>query len=311
MSPRCACGLVLASGALWAQKYVISTVAGGTPALAGVNSSIGSPRGVATDAGGNLYFAASNCVLRLDENGALTRLAGNARFGYSGDGSGATNAQMSNPNGVAVDSGGNLYIADTSNNRIRRVLPAGIVVTEAGTGGGVPGDGGPATLGGLQGPRGVAVDGSGSVYVADTGDNRIRKISPSGIITTVVGNGTPGYSGDGGQATSAQLSAPASVFVDAAGNLYIADSGNNRVRRVSSAGTITTVAGSGPPGYSGDGGPATSAQLNTPLSVLVDGIGNLYVGDSGNSRVRAVSPIGIITTVVPELCTPWKSVLAG
>ena len=199
---------------------------------------------------------------------------------------------------MAVDASGNLYIADTGNNRIRKVSATGIITTVAGNGSaGYSGDGGPATSAQLDGPEGVAVDGSGNLYIADTCNNRIRKVSATGIITTVAGNGSAGYSGDGGPATSAQLSLPAGVAVDGSGNLYIADSGNNRIRKVSATGIITTVAGNGSPGYSGDGGPATSAQLNQPAGVAVDASGNLYIADSSNNRIRKVSATGIITTV--------------
>ncbi len=174
-----------------------------------------------------------------------------------GDGGLATAAQLRDPSGVAVDSAGNLYIADSVNNRIRKVSTSGLITTVAGTGiGGFSGDGGPATAAQLSAPRGVAVDSAGNLYIADSENFRIRKVRSSGIITTVAGNGTSGYSGDGGAATAAQLNQPSGVVRDSAGNLFIVDSGNHSIRKMSPDGTITTMAGSGFGGYSGDGGAA-------------------------------------------------------
>jgi uncharacterized protein (TIGR03437 family) len=188
---------------------------------------------------------------------------------------------------------------------------SGTITTIAG-GGNSFGDGGPATSAQLGGPSGLAMDSAGNLYIDDTGDNRIRKVSPGGIITTVAGNGNAGYSGDGGPATAASLNIdidPEGIAVDAAGNLYIADSLNNRVRRVSSSGVITTVAGNGfgaldgIGGFSGDGGPATSAELFAPVAVAVDAAGNLFIADLGNMRIRKVTPGGTITTVAGSGCT--------
>ena len=174
----------------------------------------------------------------------------------------------------------------------------GIITTVAGDGPqGDSGDGGQATSAQLSNPSGVAVDAAGNLYIADSGNHRIRKVAANGIITTVAGNGSYGYSGDGGRATSAQLAAPWGVAVDAAGNLYIADTNNGVIRKVAASGIITTVAGNGSHGYSGDGGPATSAQLNSPSGVAVDAAGNLYIADYGNYRIRKVATNGIITTV--------------
>jgi uncharacterized protein (TIGR03437 family) len=305
---RIACGLLLLAGTGRAQQYVISTIAGGGPPstpAAGPTVSIGPPSGVATDSAGNAYFLSLNCLFKLDPNGGLTRVAGNSRPGYSGDGGPATNAQLANPLGVAVDASGNLFIADTNNSRIRRISPSGIITTVAGNGIiGFSGDGGPATSAQLANPTGVAVDGAGNLFIADTNynlfpaaNNRIRKVSPDGLIITVAGNGASGFSGDGGPATSAQLASPAGVAVDGSGSLFIVDFQNWRVRKVSANGIITTVAGNGTIGSSGDGGPATGAQLSLPQGVAVDGSGNLFIADNGNSRVRKVSTNGIITTV--------------
>jgi sugar lactone lactonase YvrE len=229
----------------------------------------------------------------------ITTVAGNGIAGFSGDNGPATEAQLNAPKGIAVDSAGNVYFADGSNFRIRKVSK-GVITTVAGSGiFGFGGDNGPALSAGLAYMHGIAVDSAGNLYIAiaDTDNQRIRKVS-NGVITTVAGNGTPGFSGDNGPATSAQLNTAAtslSIAVDAADNLYIADSGNQRIRRVSN-GVITTVAGNGTPGFSGDNGPATSARLSSPLSAAVDSAGNLYIADSGNSRIRKVSN-GVITTV--------------
>ncbi|HST25025.1 MAG TPA: PKD domain-containing protein [Gaiellaceae bacterium] len=253
------------------------------------------PWGVVVDAQGSVYVGdKENNRVRKVSGGIITTVAGTGTPGYSGDGGQATSAQLHSPEGLALDADGSLYIADYANHRVRK-LSGGIITTVAGTGTpGYSGDGGQATSAQLQYPVGVAVDTQGSLYIADSGNNRIRKVS-GGIITTVAGAGTAGYSGDGGPAASAQLQSPDSVAVDAQGNLYIADSGNHRVRKVS-GGIITTVAGDGALGFSGDGGQATSAQLDYPEGVVLDSQGNLYIADWGNNRVRKVSG-GIITTI--------------
>jgi uncharacterized protein (TIGR03437 family) len=227
-------------------------------------------------------------------------VAGNGAYGFSGDGGPATSAQLAFPYGVAVDSAGNLLIADQLNYRIRKVSSEGIITTVSGNGAyGFSGDGGPATSAELANPVGVAVDGADDLFIAGPGtgfdgddfyddpvNNRIRKVSPSGIITTVAGGGTA-VSGDDGPATSARLNGPRAVAVDRAGDLFIAD--GNRVRKVSASGIITTIAGNGDAGYSGDGGPAISATLN-PSGLAVDGAGNVYVADPGNNAVRVLRP---------------------
>jgi sugar lactone lactonase YvrE len=278
------------------QTYTIQTFAGGgLPVnIPGTYASLRNPNSLAVDGKGNVFFADGQVVLRLDATSSvLTLVAGNGTPGFSGDNGPATNAQLSYPCGVAVDSAGNLYIAEYINNRIRKVSN-GVITTVAGNGTlGYSGDNGPATNAQLSYPYGVAVDAGGSLYIADQGNSRIRKVS-NGVITTVVGNGTEGSSGDNGPATSAQLYSPLGVAVDSAGNLYIADFSNSRIRKVSN-GVITTVAGNGTGGYSGDNGPATGAQLYNPKGVAVDSAGNLYIADAGNNRIRRVSN-GVITT---------------
>jgi pimeloyl-ACP methyl ester carboxylesterase len=291
----------------------ISTVAGdATQGYSGDNgiatsAELNWPYGVAVDAHGNLYIAdEQNQVIRkVSSSGIITTVAGNGYStssgagGYSGDNGPAIWAELNVPYGVAADAFGNIYIADTNNNRIRMVSPNGTITTVAGNGAqGYSGDNAAATSAALNGPRGVAVDGFGNIYIA--GGSRIRMVSPSGIITTVAGSGTLGYSGDGAAATSAELNYPGGVAVDAQGNIYIADTDNSRVRMVSPNGIITTVAGNGTPGYSGDNGIATSAELNWPYGVAVDASGNIYIADDQNHLIRKVSPGGIITTVAGD-----------
>jgi trimeric autotransporter adhesin len=286
---------------------IISTMAGnGTEGFSGdggvaTEAQLDDPFGVAFDSTGNLYIsdARNNRIRKVTPAGIISTVAGNGNYGYSGDGSSAIAAELCEPDGLAVDSAGNLYIADTRNDRIRKVTTVGIISTVAGNGTqGFSGDGGLATAAQLNNPSSIAVDSAGNFYISDTGNNRIRKVTPAGIISTVVGNGNYGcYSGDGGPAIAARLCGPNGVAVDSAGNLYIADQGNNRIRKVTTVGIISTVAGNGTKGYSGDGGVASAAQLNNPHSVAVNSTGNLYIADAGNNRIRKVTPTGIISTV--------------
>ncbi len=302
-----ASGFLLVAGALLGQQYVISTIAGGGPLPSPVNAlslPVGIPQGVATDKAGNFYFTSLNCVFKVDQNGVMTRVAGNARAGYSGDGGPALSAQLAGALAVAIDDAGNIVIADTNNYRIRRVSSSGIITTIAGNGVNCYlGDGGPAVSAQLANPTGIAVDGSGNIFFSETTynsfpamNNRIRMVSPNGIIRTVAANGTSGASGDGGPAIAAQLASPAGVAVDASGNLFIADTQNRRVRKVAADGIITTVAGNGTGGFSGDNGPAAGAQLSIPNAVAVDASGNLFIADTQNNRIRKVAN-GIISTV--------------
>jgi len=232
------------------------------------------------------------------QTGIITTISGDGAFGYTGDGGAATAAELYYPYGVAVDGSGNIYIADQSNNCIRKVNTSGVITTIAGNGTpGYSGDGGAATAAELSYPTGVAVDGSGNIYIADYGNSRLRKVNSSGVITTFAGNGTIGYSGDGGAATAAELYYPYGVAVDGSGNLYIADQYNNRIRKVNTSGVITTIAGNGTYGYGGDGGAATAAELGGPTGVAVDGSGNIYIADYGYSRIRKVNTSGVITTL--------------
>src|SRR5882762_6190999 len=199
-------------------------------------------------------------------------------------------AEIGNAAAVALDKAGNYYVVSSSLNQVFRVTPTGAITTVAGNGTpGFSGDGGPATLAELNYPYGVAVDGSGNLYIADFDNNRIRMVNSSGVISTVAGNGIRNSSGDGGPATSAELYNPSGVALDGNGNLYIAGYFDNRIRMVNTSGIITTVAGNGTPGFSGDGGPATSAELYYPSGVAVDGQGNIYIGDLYNNRIRMVN----------------------
>ena len=227
--------------------------------------------------------------------GIITTVAGNGMCGYNGDNIAAISAELCGPYGVAVNVDGSLLIADTRNNRIRKVIGGIIRHQFAGNGEqSFYGDNVAASSAELQAPYGVAVDASGNLFIADTDNNRIRKVS-GGIITTVVGNGMCGYNGDNIAALSAELCQPYGVAVDASGNLFIADSVNQRIRKVS-GGIITTVAGNGAVGYNGDNIAATGAELNYPFGVAVDASGNLFIADCDNGRIRKVSG-GIITTV--------------
>jgi sugar lactone lactonase YvrE len=255
--------------------------------------------GMAVDGQGNVYIADSHNyrVRKVSPGGTITTFAGKGAPGgaFPVDGSPATSARLDNPFGVAVDGQGNVYISDWANYRVYKVNPGGIIARFAGTGVlGFSGDGGPATSARLYAPAGLAVDGQGNVYIADAGNNRVRKVSPGGTITTFAGNGKQGFSGDGGPATSATMTSPERVATDSKGNVYIAVNYNYRVRKVSRGGTITTFAGGG--SSVGDGGPATSAGLRDPRGVAVDGQGNVYIADFSDHRVRKVSPGGTITT---------------
>jgi len=228
----------------------------------------------------------------------ITTVAGNGRFDYSGDGGPATSASLYHPSGIAVGPDGSIYITDWVLERVRRIAPDGIITTVAGNGnGGYGGDGGLATSAPLNWPSGVAIGPDGSIYIAELYNHRIRRVGPDGIITTVAGNGNEGYGGDGGPAISAMLDRPVSVAVGSDGSIFFLDLLNYRIRRIGPDGIITTVAGNGICGYSGDGGPATSASISSGEGITVGPDGSIYIADSSNNRVRRVGPDGIITTV--------------
>ena len=332
-------------------SYTITTIAGvptNNPQYAGdgdlaIDASLNYPNGVVMDAAGNTYIADAdnNCIRQIDLNGIITTIAGQPLQspGYSGDGGPSTNALLNLPMGIAIDTIGNIYIADANNNCIRQIDLNRNITTIAGLGpndGGYIGDGGPATSAELSGPRGVAVDTNGNIYIADTLNNAIRQVDSSGIISTMVlnvsingpfgiavdttgnvyiadtgnscireknisnntvtiiagnGDGSLGYSGDGGNATSALLNRPFGVAVDINGNVYISDTNNNCVRRINTQGIITTIAGMGPNngGYNGDNILATNAELKYPNGIEIDPLGNIYIADAGNNIIRKLT----------------------
>ena len=300
--------LLLVSSLCLAQVpgYTITTVAGnGTSGFSGdagtaTSGQLNLPF-YAVPVNGTLYIADqnNNRIRGVSSSGTISTLAGKGDAGYAGDSNTATSALFNHPTGVAVDKSGNIYIADTVNNVIRKVASAGTVTTFAGIGlPGSAGDGAAANLAFLYYPSGLALDAAGNLFIADTNNNKIRKVDTTGKISTVAGNGIDGSTGDGGTAINAHLSHPIGVAVDAAGNLFIADTFNNKIRKVSAAdGVITTIAGDGTGGISGDGGPASKARMNHPESVAVDSAGNLYVADSFNNRIRFISLSGSIATI--------------
>lgn len=231
--------------------------------------------------------------------GIITTVAGNGVAGYSGDGGPAREAQIQDAYGLALDASGNLYIADWQNNRVRKVTPAGIITTFAGTGEpGSSGDGGPAALARVENPRSVAVDRYGNVYIAEQGNSRIRKVDTTGVIRTVAGNGQIGFATEGIPATEAPMWLVGGVAVDRDGNLYFPDVPNHTVWKVTPNGMLVRFAGGNGGGYSGDGGSARNAQFLFPADVAIDSLGNIYISDNNNNRIRKVTPDGIITTAV-------------
>ena len=258
---------------------------------------------MATDAGGNLYIADYQNIRKVTPDGGFATVAGKAVIPDSGDGGPAAFAQLGAAAGLAMDATGNLFISSV--NRIRRVGTDGMIVTVAGNGEGrYSGDTGPAINATFEHTGAMAFDRAGNLYIAEIA--RIRKVDPNGTITTVAGNGVIGYSGDGGRATAAQIAYPQGLTCDAAGNLYIADSSNWRIRKVNTAGIITTFAGTGTGGFSGDGGPAVNANINYPNGLAVDAAGNLYIADTLNCRVRKVATDGVISTIGGDCFGDYK-----
>ena len=289
---------VLVSSACWSQQYTVSTIAGnfteglgftgdGGPAGGG-NSQLYSPTRVLYRSG-KLYVSDSlNFRIRVISGGNINTYVGNGTEGYSGDTLQAASAEIAVPGGICMDGQGQLYLADTANDVIRKISPSGVINTIAGVGSaGYSGDNGVATNAQLNNPLDVAVDAAANVYIADSDNNAIRQIDVNnGYISTYIGTG----------ATSNTLSHPVAVTVDSAGNLYISDAGNHRIAKYA-AGVVTTYAGNGVDGYSGDGGPATAAEISNPQQLVFDAAGNLYFADSTNGRIRMVTPAGIITTI--------------
>jgi trimeric autotransporter adhesin len=300
---------------------IISTIAGinsagysGDGGLATV-AELNAPYGLAIDISGNIYIADwSNDRIRvINTSGIINTFAGNgygasiSSGGYSGDGGQASVAELYLPADVKLDNAGNIYIADEVNNRIRMVNTAGIITTVAGDSiQGFAGDGGQATVAELHFPVGIALDATGYLYIADQRNNRVRMVNTSGNISTFAGNGTPSFFGDGGPATAAELLFPYGILVDTAGNVYISDVGNSRIRTVNTSGIINTIAGINYVGYSGDGGPATAAEINNPLGIILDASNNLYIADAGNNRVRKIT--SNIATVIKSVTSNTNDV---
>ena len=271
-------------------KGNINTVAGtGFPGFSGDGSTatkatLTLPSGVAVDSSGGVYIADQwNLRVRKVSSNNIATIAGNGGFSYSGDGGPATRAQFNGPQGIALDPAGNLYIADSRNGVVRKIAPDHTIATVPGTS--------------LTLPRGVASDSAGNIYVSDSLDNRVKRIGTDGSVVTVAGNGSAGFAGDGGPAASAQLNSPAGLAVDRAGNLYIADFANNRIRKVTIDGNIATIADNGTQTYSGDNAAATLAGLNGPLGVAVDAAGNVYIADTNNHVIREITSNAVIHTV--------------
>lgn len=296
--------LLLASAApALAAPGDITTIAGtgvsgstgdGGPATA---ATLGTPTGVAVDAAGNVYVAdpTQHRVRRIDTSGIITTFAGNGLMTSSGDGGPATAASLRSPFDVAVDAAGNLYISEADSERVRRVDASGVITTVAGGGASSPGDGGPAVGAALTGLRGITVDPSGALYLVEWSIGRIRRVDPGGTITTVAGTGTVGFGAHGIPPTTSELFYAWDVMVDAGGRVLITE--RFRVRAVDGSGTITTVAGTGIAGFSGDGGLATSAAMNLVTSLADDGAGGFFLTDLVNAHIRRVNSAGVITTV--------------
>jgi len=297
----------LSNGALTLAAGTGGTCCGGSPGPTigdggpAAQATFNTPTSVAADHSGNLYIADTDAGLirKVDSSGTVSTIAGLGSAGPVIDNIAATAAYLFYPTGLLVDNSGNLYFADCGDARIRVISPTGVITTVAGTGTagrpGYSGDGGPAIQAQLSWPKDIAFDGTGSLYIADAGNSRIRKVGANGIIATIAGDGIAGFSGDHGPAIAANLNIPSGIAVDSSGDIFIADTGNFRIRKITLDGTITTIAGTGTQGFSGDGGSAIEAQLAGPLGIKLDAAGNLYVADG--TAVRMISPAGIIHTI--------------
>jgi sugar lactone lactonase YvrE len=295
---------------------LLTTVAGTGAAGAGgekisaTQSPLFLPQGMAFDAQGrlNVVEALNHRIRRVGPSGKIVTVVGDGGSGpeaggYAGDNDTAANVRFNLPRAIAFDPDGNLFILDSGNNRVRKVNAQGTVSTIVGNGplgegqGTFAGEGLPALSAALNDPTSLVLDAANHLTIADTGNHRVRQVGADGRLTTIAGDGSPGRTGDGGLATQAQLTGPAGLVFDASGNLYIADVAEHVVRKVDRSGMMTTVAGTGTPGFSGDGQLATAAQLNQPRGLAMDTAGNLFIADSFNHRVRKVDAQGMITTV--------------
>lgn len=299
--------VIMAANGLIAQNYIINTIAGsgihsgysgdGGPATV---AKLNSPNSLAVDALGDIYVVDydNHCIRKINSSGIISTIAGVGTYGYSGDGGPATSAKMTWPTSISLDGLGNIFIADRNNYCIRKINSAGIISTFAGNGTqGYSGDGGAATSAMLGMVTSVFADNQGNVYIGDATNNRIRKVDASGVISTFAGNGTAPTTGDGGQAIDAGLSTSSSFAVDASGNLYFTDLLNHRIRKITPAGIITTIAGNGSAGFTGDGVLATTTALNRPSGLAIDSFGNIYFADVANYRIRKIDNSGVISTI--------------
>jgi sugar lactone lactonase YvrE len=299
------CGLAGAASA-GAATGDIRTVAGsgfaGFWGDGGLATSAGmrTPVSVASATDGTLYITDfdDNRVRKVSPTGVTSTFAGSGTAGYTGDGGAATSAQLRTPAGLAIDAAGAVYIADYGNHVVRKVSPGGTITRFAGTGtAGYSGNGGQARYAQLSAPIGLDFDAAGNLYIAEMGNHRVRKVTPGGVISTVAGSGATASSGDGGSATAAGIPYPVGIAANGSGTLYVSEFYGHRVRRVTTAGVIGTIAGTGVAGYSGNGGAATSATLNQPAGLDLDASGNLFVADFANHVVRRVTPAGVISRI--------------
>jgi sugar lactone lactonase YvrE len=296
--------ILLTAFSFSSNAQIITTIAGDSSAgyngdnIPAITAELGQPDGIAVDGAGNVYIGDknNNRIRKINTSGIITTIAGTGIYGYSGDDSLATNAKINYPYGVAVDGSGNVYFADEGNNCVRKINTSGIITTIAGNDtGGYNGDNIAATLAKLHFPCGVAVDTIGNIYITD-GNNRIRKVNSSGIITTIGGTGALIDSGDNSQATAAGIFGPYAIALDADGNIYIGEENGFRVRKINTSGIITTVAGTGRGGFAGNNGPATAVEMGSIYGLAVDVTGNLFISDNYNNIVRKINTSGIITT---------------
>ena len=258
------------------------------------------PEGLVVDLDGSILLSDSynHVIWRIDQEGYMTRFAGTGERGRGGEGVKALESTFAFPCDVRLDSKGNIFVADLENNRIRKITRDGLVTTVAGTGvPGYSGDGGPAIKAELNAPWGILIDKEDNLLIADSNNDVIRKVGSDGIIHTIAGNGEEGYDGDGGPARAAKLNTPQSLAVDAAGRIYIGDEHNDAIRVVEPDGTIRTLVGSKGPGFSGDGGPASQAQIADPENLWVRKDGSILISVRDNARLRIISPDGIINTL--------------
>lgn len=297
------CFLVLA---ILIPRPTIKTVAGcpsctyNTTSVAATSTSLSYPHQVTVDKNDNIYIVevGNNLIRRLDKNGFLSIVSGNGQKGYAGNGGNALSARLSMPSDVAFDNSGNMYIADGGNHCIRKVNTMGIIYTIVGNGKvASSGDGGNAINASIQFPIAIAVDKENNLFIVDRWGACVRKVSNTGIITTICGNGNHKFSGDGGAAINATLASPTDIAIDSKDNIYIADNNNHRIRKINKKGQISTYAGTGIKGYDVDGTPARNCKINGPYGIYIDQKDNLYFSDNGNSIIRKIDTKQIVTTV--------------